>query len=181
VRRWDHAATDAISLAADNAVPIQESPAGATSNQIVWIDLEDGVQIQFSAGGEYRTGDYWLIPARVATGKIEWPQADDLNPQPLPPHGVEHHYAPLGFVSWSGEEWQITKNCECDFKPLSSCFVRTAQAADAPGSLIIKPSAPTPRTTAVVATPITSTEATTKDIPAARAKRPSVRKKKPTS
>jgi len=133
VRRWDYAATDAISLAADNAVPIEESPAGATSNRIVWIDLEDGVQIQFSAGGNYRTGDYWLIPARVATGDVEWPQADDLNPQPLPPHGVEHHYAPLGFVSWSGEEWEITKKCQCDFEPLSSCFVRAAEAGDASG------------------------------------------------
>ena len=145
VRRWDYTATDAISLADDNAIPIEESPAGATPDQIVWIDLEDGVQIQFSAGGEYRTGNYWLIPARVATGKIEWPQADDLNPQPLPPHGVEHHYAPLGFVSWDGEEWEITRNCQCDFEPMSSCFVRAAQAPDAP------------------------------------AKRPSVRKKKPTS
>ena len=63
-----------------------------------------------------RTGDYWLIPTRVATGRIEWPQADDLNPQPLPPHGVEHHYAPLGFVSRSGEEWQVTKNCQCDVR-----------------------------------------------------------------
>lgn len=122
VRRWDSTATDAISLADDNALPIKESPAGATPDQIVWIDLEDGVQIQFSAGGEYRTGDYWLIPARVATGKVEWPEADDLNPQPLPPHGVQHHYAPLGFVSWSGEEWEITRNCQCHFKPLSSCF-----------------------------------------------------------
>jgi Family of unknown function (DUF6519) len=180
VRRWDHTATDAISLAADNAVPIQESPAGATADQIVWLDLEDGVQIQFSAGGEYRTGDYWLIPARVATGKIEWLQADDLNPQPLPPHGVEHHYAPLGFVSWSGKEWQI-RSCRCDFKPQSSCFVRAAQAADGPGPFIIKPSAPTPRTAAVVATPVAPAEATTKDIATAPAKRPSVRKKKPTS
>jgi Family of unknown function (DUF6519) len=63
----------------------------AKPEKMVWIDLEDGVQIQFSAGGEYRTGDYWLIPARVATGNVEWPQDDDLNPQPLPPHGIEHH------------------------------------------------------------------------------------------
>ena len=25
----------------------------------------------------YHTGDYWLIPARVATGKIEWPHKLD--------------------------------------------------------------------------------------------------------
>ena len=35
-------------------------PAG---NQ--WVELEDGIQIQFVAG-QYRAGDYWLIPARTA-------------------------------------------------------------------------------------------------------------------
>jgi hypothetical protein len=37
----------------------------------VRIDLEDGIQIQFLTGGKYPTGDYWLIPARVATGDVE--------------------------------------------------------------------------------------------------------------
>jgi hypothetical protein len=174
VRRWDHTATDAISLADDNAVPIKESPAGATSDKVVWIDLEDGVQIQFSAGGEYRTGDYWLIPARVATGNIEWPQADDLNPQPLPPHGVEHHYAPLGFVSWSGQEWQI-RSCQCDFEPLSSCFSKT----DASRPPVMEPDASIKTTPAVVAPPIAPTKATTEPIATAPPKRATVRKKTP--
>jgi hypothetical protein len=34
----------------------------AAAGEIVWLDLEDGVQIQFSDGGEYLKGDYWLIP-----------------------------------------------------------------------------------------------------------------------
>ena len=43
------------------------------------LDLENGVQIQFpgAVAGEvaaiYRTSDYWTIPARVATGDVEWP------------------------------------------------------------------------------------------------------------
>jgi hypothetical protein len=119
LRRWDQVATEAVSLADDNAVPIQESPAGATPEQAVWMDLEDGVQIQFSPGGEYRTGDYWLIPARVATGNVEWPQAEDLNPQPLPPHGIEHHYALLGFVSWANEKLNV-ENARFEFWPLFS-------------------------------------------------------------
>lgn len=171
VRCWDHKATDAISLAADNAVPIQESPAGATSAQIVWIDLEDGVQIQFSAGGNYRTGDYWLIPARVATGNVDWLQTDDLNPQPLPPHGVEHHYAPLGLVRWSGEEWQITKNCQCDFKPLSSCFKADAFQP--------KPDAPIKITPGVGAPSIAPTKATPEAVATAPPKSVTVRKKTP--
>ena len=44
-----------------------------------------------------RTGDYWSIPARVASGSVEWAQTDELNPRPLPPCGIEHHYALLGF------------------------------------------------------------------------------------
>jgi hypothetical protein len=90
-----------------------------------WIDLEDGVQIEFTTGGEYRTGDYWLIPARVATGNIEWPLAPDstgnLIPDALPPDGIEHHYAPLGFLSVSGNKATI-EPCQCTFKPQSSCF-----------------------------------------------------------
>ena len=46
---------------------------------------------------QYRTGDYWLIPARVATGNIEWPTKDG-EPLALDPHGVKHHYTPLAIV-----------------------------------------------------------------------------------
>jgi len=112
VRRWDHIATDTISLADDNALPIQESPT--TAGQVVWIDLEDGVQIQFSAGGEYRTGDYWLIPARAITRDIEWPHDGQSNPRQLPPHGIEHHYALLGFVG----PGQKLESIRCEFSPV---------------------------------------------------------------
>lgn len=66
-----------------------------------WIDLADGVQVQFSAATGYakvfRTGDYWLIPTRTATGDVIWPHdtTPARNPLPVPPHGVHHRYAPL--------------------------------------------------------------------------------------
>jgi Family of unknown function (DUF6519) len=63
-----------------------------------WIDLEDGVQVQFSAGF-YRAGDYWLIPARVITGNVEWPIDASGNALPLRPEGVRYHVAPLAIVS----------------------------------------------------------------------------------
>jgi hypothetical protein len=94
---------------------VQESAAGND----VWIDLEDGVQIRFTTGGEYRTGDYWLIPARVATGNIEWPQDHKLNPQPLPPHGVEHHYALIGWVERTGGKTNVL-DLRCEFRPCST-------------------------------------------------------------
>jgi uncharacterized protein DUF6519 len=123
VRQWDYVANDAISLADDHAIPIRESPANATPEQIVWIDLEDGVQIQFSAGGEYRTGDYWLIPARVATGNIEWPQDNKSNPKSLPPRGIAHHYALIGVVARAGASANVV-DMRCEFQPLFVCIAK---------------------------------------------------------
>jgi hypothetical protein len=132
VRRWDQTGNEDTELAADWAVPVREK----TPDADVWLDLEDGIQIEFSANGLYRTGDYWLIPARVATGNIEWPpQTDDsgqpmLNngtviPDPLPPDGIEHHFAPLGFLSLRTGENGVSLtlgSCRCTFDPASSCF-----------------------------------------------------------
>jgi hypothetical protein len=111
IRRWDQAQRDDVVLD-EGAVPIVESEAGVAPE---WLDLEDGVQVAFMAGGEYRSGDYWLIPARVATGTIEWPVG-----MALPPRGVEHHYAPLGFVWWDDEDL-IAGGCRCVFSPGSAC------------------------------------------------------------
>jgi hypothetical protein len=75
----------------------------------MWLTLEDGVQIRFEPPrqgqppNQYRTGDYWLIPARTATGDVEWPSETDAQgngvPLALPPDGVVHHYAPLGVLT----------------------------------------------------------------------------------
>ena len=74
-----------------------------------WIDLADGVQVQFSKAPGFvkvfRTGDYWLIPTRTATGDVIWPRdtTQARNPLPVPPHGVHHRYAPLDqFVGATG-------------------------------------------------------------------------------
>ena len=97
LRRWDHAATDlrAGGMALDGgAIVVRE--AGAQEN---WLTLEDGLQIQFqNVGTTYRAGDYWLIPARTATGDVEWPRTD-AGPVALPPRGIEHHYAPLAIYN----------------------------------------------------------------------------------
>lgn len=88
LRRWDHRAG-----AASGAMPIIESADPAKN----WIDLEDGIQVQFQPGvpdQRYVTGDYWTIAARTATNAIEWP-TDGALPAWLPPTGIEHHYAPL--------------------------------------------------------------------------------------
>ena len=87
LRRWD-----------------QSGPA-ITIEEGTWFDLEDGVQVRFDAGDDgapahrYRTGDHWMIPARVATGDVEWAEEAGV-PVALPPHGVLHHYAPLAIVTF---------------------------------------------------------------------------------
>ena len=112
LRRWDQKAGDpaegGFTLSKDNAALIFDPKA----TQDVWLDLEDGVQVQFVAPAPpttYRTGDYWLIPARVATGDVEWPTETIPGPttttvQPVAraPDGVNHHYAPLAFISIDG-------------------------------------------------------------------------------
>jgi len=52
------------------------------------------LQIMFSAAGSYRTGDYWMIPARTATSDVEWP-GEASHPRWVTPHGITHYYAPL--------------------------------------------------------------------------------------
>ena len=83
LRRWDQAG---------------EEPQTRTD----WTTLEKGVQVAF--GGEpatadayFRTGDYWVVPARVATGDVEGFVA-------APPRGITHHAARLALVTWPAGE-----------------------------------------------------------------------------
>lgn len=100
LRRWDHKES-----AFKEGDPVK--PEGgvlftfAADKKDAWISLEEGIEIQFQPDGLYREGDYWLIPARTATGGILWPETAG-EPDLVPPHGVEHHYAPLVFVGAAG-------------------------------------------------------------------------------
>jgi Family of unknown function (DUF6519) len=99
LRRWDQQAPVPASsgppLADDNALLVVEKDAADQ-----FIDLEDGVQIQFQANdGTYMRGDYWLIPARTATGDVEWPKIPGTtSPAERLPDGVAEHFAPLALV-----------------------------------------------------------------------------------
>ncbi|MFG1922717.1 DUF6519 domain-containing protein [Cryptosporangium sp. NPDC048952] len=103
-RRWDCAA----------AVPVQPG----------WQQLEDGIEIQFSATGGYRTGHSWTIPARTAAphaelgsmGDIEWP----AGPAFRPPEDEDHHYAALALLKVNGKnEWSHQSDLRRRFLPLS--------------------------------------------------------------
>ena len=109
LRRWDHKQGDpaegGTTLGPDGAALVQESDE-------MWLHLEDGVQIQFQPPpvgreNQYRTGDYWLIPARTAPADVEWPTETVKDNQgnikttalARPPQGIVHHYAPLGVLT----------------------------------------------------------------------------------
>jgi hypothetical protein len=110
LRRWDHGASSH-----NDTIPLQED---------TWLTLEDGIQVCFESARQsqeentqpvphkYRTGDYWLIPARTATGDVEWP-GDVGNPEAQPPHGIDHHYAPLAIVE--NGEVALEGDCRCSF------------------------------------------------------------------
>jgi len=84
-----------------------------------WVDIEAGVQVQF-AEGTYRTGDYWLIPARTATGDLEWPpfEVPNSHPVPQPPLGIRRHYCCLATLDVSGGAWNL-QDCRKTFPPLT--------------------------------------------------------------
>jgi hypothetical protein len=98
VRRWDSPGT----------VPL-DAPAATEG----WIELEKGIGIAFEAG-DYKTGDYWLIPTRHLTGQIDWPTAG-----PQSPPGIQHHYAPLAALRLADGRWTLQEDVRRLFSALT--------------------------------------------------------------
>ncbi len=124
LRRWDQqegspARGGAERNSADNALKIVET----TDGNDIWLDLEDGVQIQFVKGeskdGRYERGDYWLIPARTAIGDVEWPRDTAGRPIPRPPVGVTYYAAPLALVRFDADKMPETVDLRRTITPLA--------------------------------------------------------------
>ena len=117
LRRWDQ-----VDQATAQGIP-------ATGE---WQPLEDGISVQFSQTGRYNTGDYWLIPARTATGEIEWPpfEVPNLNPQPQPRLGIEHHLCRLALIQvQDGVIDADVTDCRVLFPPLTELPAAGARQA----------------------------------------------------
>jgi hypothetical protein len=111
LRRWDHhggpkrkGRTTALR---GGAVPVTEGE---------WLPLEDGVEVYFAKGGTYRTGDHWTVPARTATGSVEWPVDAARRPLLQGPAGIARHFAPLALIKGEGSAVDL----RLAFGPLAS-------------------------------------------------------------
>ena len=96
-----------------------------------WLPLEDGIQVEF-LHGTYRTGDYWLVPARTATGEIEWPpfEVPNRTPQPQPPLNARHRYSRLALLQlqkvFDVYNWGV-KDCRTLFYPQATPAIHVLQ------------------------------------------------------
>lgn len=110
VRRWDQSGASASA----DGMPLS---AGS------WVDLESGIQVSFSTG-DYQSGDYWTIPARTASGQIEWPPCGGDGALWQPPHSTRIYYAPLACIHWNAKKKEAEpEDCRRFFSPLTALTV----------------------------------------------------------
>jgi hypothetical protein len=111
LRRWDHRGgpkrKGRTTALRGGAVPVTEGE---------WLPLEDGVEVYFAKGGTYRTGDHWIVPARTATGSVEWPVDAARRPLLQGPAGIARHFAPLALIKGEGSAVDL----RLAFGPLAS-------------------------------------------------------------
>jgi hypothetical protein len=102
-----------------------EFPVTVPSGNDGYIPLEGGVEVKFNIG-TFRSGDYWLIPARTIPGKfgdIEWLQ-ESGSPAFLTTFGNIHHYCKLALLTATGGSASaisisLLEDCRREFPPLT--------------------------------------------------------------
>jgi hypothetical protein len=139
VRRWDQAGVvksgagaTLVDLDAAGSTGLITVPATATT-QVV---LEHRVAASFSVegGGEFKDGDHWIFAARTADASVE--VLDEA-----PPHGVHHHYARLGVVTFPGT---FAPDCRRLWPPTGTgdescdCTVCVTPASHSSGTLTVQ-------------------------------------------
>jgi hypothetical protein len=128
VAEWAGTPPGAADLTGTKVVRRWDSP-GALPVDVGWVDLEDGVQVEFEEDTLHRCGDYWLIPARTAAlsetdldsdlaGDVEWPRDVD-GPVFQPPDGIEHHTAVVALLDRVDGAWTREYDCRSLFAPLA--------------------------------------------------------------
>jgi len=107
LRRWDHTDPNAT----DAGVPMASGG---------WNSIENGIQVQFSDAAPFRPGDFWLVPARTATGDIEWPPCGGDGASYQPARNIPVYRALLACVDWEPQQGGfVAHDCRGFFYPLT--------------------------------------------------------------
>jgi hypothetical protein len=113
LRRWDQT-ENCNKVNKEGTINIEKEGDEDEYGEDSWVLLERGIKIQFQPGGNYRKGDYWLIPARVATGDVEWPKKKGKEvPEARSTDGIKRHRAALGVVI----DRSLKDSCGCTVDP----------------------------------------------------------------
>ncbi len=106
LRRWDGPESDDGIAVPDDGTP---------------VPLENGIEVTFARPDEarFQRGDFWLIPARAATGRIYGPTTQ---PGGAPPYGPARHFAPLAQTNLQADKGPPDKRVN----DLRSLFTRLA-------------------------------------------------------
>ena len=114
LRRWDHRwhKDFPLSEGTENfgGILVKQNGTDASGSPVsAPMLLEDNIQITLTLpkDAEFRAGDYWLIPARAATGGILWPKDEVVDskgnstylPALIPAKYTKHHYAPIAWIN----------------------------------------------------------------------------------
>jgi Family of unknown function (DUF6519)/Chaperone of endosialidase len=90
-----------------------------------WLELENGIYIKFDENSNYKTGDYWLIPARAVTKDIDWNYDESGERKKERSHGIQHHYSPLALVKYQDNKFTEVKDYRQTFPPLKNVLDKT--------------------------------------------------------
>ncbi len=116
VRRWEQTGA----MASSSGVPLS---AGSQ------LPLENGIQISFRTGS-YQSGDYWTIPARTASGQIDWPPCGSSGDLFQPPRSIIVYNAPLACIHWDPKQQKaVVEDCRRLFSPLTELSAPSASKA----------------------------------------------------
>jgi Family of unknown function (DUF6519) len=96
-----------------------------------YLPIEDGVEIKFGPPDSgYRSGDHWLIPARINKGDIEWPRNVSGAQVEKSPEGIVHHYSRLALLQVNENQITSVIDCRKPFSPLTNLGVSPGQKLD---------------------------------------------------
>lgn len=127
IRRWD---TAPGTTSTTPAIQIRNSGDGTNNG---WLPLEGGIEVYFEAGN-YRTGDYWLIPARSfggVAGTIEWSSSGGRQ-LPQLPHGGTHRYSRLAVIDYDGSGFTVQTDCRPVFSAITDQVIAASQVTYTP-------------------------------------------------